>query len=89
MRFYLQGKVDMLLLLGSISIDKVEHMFPLNLRGIYSKPKNTEKSINLSSDEFLQVEFSSEFLPHEIEPWLRQSKEQISSVAYGYFLILA
>ena len=33
-----------------------------------TQPKNMEKSFNKSSEIFCQVEFSSEFFPHEIDP---------------------
>ena len=37
----------------------------------------TEKSFNLSSDQFCQVEFSSEFTPHEIDPWYTKCSEHL------------
>ena len=34
----------------------------------YTQSKNMEKSFNLSSAKFHKVKFSSELLPHEIDP---------------------
>ena len=35
------------------------------------KPKNTEKSCDSSSEKIRQMEISYEFLPHEVDPWIR------------------